>query len=133
MLEYTHRDRRAHRDVNRALWTVLGVSVGLVGLAMAVPISLVGILAVLALTVVGAAYVGWSDRLLAEYASDLRHAQEGSVAHGFARVEASSTVGLDRDHTMPPSRSPHVRRRPRAGRTEELDPPLPSGSDPDQD
>ena len=132
MLDYTHRDRRAHRDLNRALWTVLGVSVGLIALAMAVPISLVGLLAVLALAVVGAVYVGWSDRMLGDYSSDLRHAQEGSDAHGFAWVEASSTVGLDRDHTMPPSPSPHVRRRPRAGRGEESDPPLPGESDPNQ-
>jgi hypothetical protein len=130
--DYTHRDRRAHRDVSRALWTVLGVSVGLIGLAMAVPISLVGLLAVLALAVVGAGYVGWSDRMLGDYSSDLRHAREGSDAHGFARVEASSMVGLDRDHTTPPSPSPHVRRRPRAGRAEEPDPPLPGESDPNQ-
>jgi len=132
VVDFTHRDRRAHRDVDRAVWTVLGASVGVIVLAMALPTPFVGISAVVALSVLGAVYVGWSDRLLDDYASDLRHAQEGSVDHGFARAEAGSTVGLDRDHTAPPSPSPHVRRRPRAGRNEEREPPPSSGSDSDQ-
>ena len=129
MLEYTHRDRRAHRDVHRALWTVLGVSVAAIVLAMAVPIAIVGISVVVALLVLGAVYVGWSDRLLDDYASDLRHAREGSAAHGFARAEAGSTVGLDRGRETTRAPSPHVRRRPRAGRSEETEPPHPSGPD----
>ena len=119
MLDFTHRDRRAHREVDRALWAVLGVSVGMIAFAMVVPTPVVGILVVVALSVLGAACVAWSERMLDQYAADLRHAQEGSLAHGFARVEASTTVGLDRDHGTPTSPSPHVRRRPRAGRSEQ--------------
>ena len=131
MLEFTHRDRRAHRDLNRAIETVLGVSVGLIALAMALPTEFIGILAVVGLAVLGVAYIGWSDRMLAQYASDLRHATDGSPTRGFVRAEVGGAVGLDREE-LPPSPSPHVRRRPRAGRTGERDEPLASGSDPDQ-
>ena len=131
MPEYSHRDHRAHREVDRALWTVVGLSGGLVGLAMAVPVPFVGIVAVVGLAVLGLAYLGWSDRMLGQYASDLRHTQEPSTAHGFARAEASSRVQLDRDAERYRSASPHVRRRPRADRSEERDVPLPSGSDSD--
>ena len=131
MLEFTHRDRRAHREVDRAVWTVLGISVGLIVFGMALPTEFIGILVVVALAVLGAAYVGWSDRMLAQYVSDLRHAQEGSPLHGFVRAEAGVMVGLDREE-MPPSPSPHVRRRPRAGRTGAGEETRSSGSGPDQ-
>ena len=132
MLEFTHRDRRAHREVDRAVWTVLGLSVGLIGLAMALPTEFIGILAVVALGVLGAAYLGWSDRLLAQYASDLRHAQADSSYRGFVRAEAGVMVGLDREEDLPGAPSPHVRRRPRAGHHEEREDALASGSEADQ-
>jgi len=130
--EFTHRDRRAHREVDRAVYTVLGISVGVITLAMAIPAEFVGILAVVALGVLGVASVGWSERMLAQYASDLRHAQDDSAPRAFVRAEAGVTVGLDREDGMPPSPSPHVRRRPRAGRHEQRDDGRPNSSDPDQ-
>ena len=132
MPEFTHRDRRAHRDVDRAIFTVLGLSVALIGLAIAVPLEFVGILVVVALGMLGLASLGWSDRMLAQYASDLRHAQDDGSPRGFVRAEVGVTVGLDREAEMPPAPSPNVRRRPRAGHHEDREAALPSGSDPDQ-
>ncbi|HYB78557.1 MAG TPA: hypothetical protein VEG66_02200 [Thermoplasmata archaeon] len=132
MLEFTHRDRRAHRDVDRAIGTVLGISVALIGFAMVFPSEFVGILVVVALGVLGVACMGWSERMLAQYASDLRHAQDASSPRGFLRAEVGVTVGLDREEEMPPSPSPHVRRRPRAGRTESREESRSGASDADQ-
>jgi len=111
-MEYTHRDRRAHRDVGRAFWVMVGVSLGLTGLAFAVPLPFVGVASVVALAVTGAVYIGWSDRLLASYATDLRLARDGGDRRDFLRVEASSAVGLERSAGAPSGRSPNVRRRP---------------------
>ena len=130
MSGYTHRDRRAHRDVGRAFWAIVGISLGLTGLALAVPLPLVGVTAVVALGVLGAVYVGWSDRLLSSYTNDLRQAREGSATDGFLRVEVGTAVGLDRDRRSP-SPSPHARRRARGVRGDEADPALPAGSDSD--
>ena len=132
MPEYTHRDRRAQREVDRAVYAVLGVAAGLIGLAMALPVEFVGLLAVVGLGVLGLASLGWSDRLLAQYASDLRHAQDERSPRGFVRAEVGAPVGLDRESEVPPSPSPHVRRRPRAGHHEEREGALPSVSDSDQ-
>ena len=132
MFGYSHRDRRAHHDVGRAFWTVVGISLALTGLALAVPLAWVGIAAVVALGGLGAAYVGWSDRFLASYVDDLRLAREGSVKDGFLRVEAGSTIGLDRDLRSPASRSPHARRRSPGVRGEDAEPSLATGSESDQ-
>ena len=132
MPEFTHRDRRAHREVDRAVFTVLGVSVGLIGLAMAFPLEFVGILVVVGLGMLGLASVAWSDRTLAEYASDLRHAQDGASPRGFVRAEVGATVGLDREAEMPRAPSPNVRRRPRAGHHEDREAALPAGPESDQ-
>jgi len=131
--DYTHRDRRAHRDVGRGFWAVVGISVGLTGIAIVVPISYVGLAVVVALGVLGAAYVGYSDRLLASYGSDLRQVRDGSVSDGFLRAEVGSPVGLDRDGTSPMSLSPHARGRPSASRENDPEPTRPAaGSDSDQ-
>lgn len=132
MSDYTHRDRRAHRDVERALWVVVGISLGLTGLALGVPLPIVGTTAVVALGVLGAVYIGWSDRILTSYADDLRGARDGSAINGFRRVEVVSTVGLDRDARPSTGPSPHTRRRARGVRAEDPDPPLPAGSEFDQ-
>ena len=132
MSEFTHRDRRAHRDVDRAIFAVLGFSVGLIGLAMIVPAEFVGILAVVALGMLGLASLGWSDRMLAQYASDLRHAQDDRSPRGFVHAEVGVTVGLDREAEMPPAPSPNVRRRPRAGHHEDREAVLPASTDSDQ-
>ena len=115
MTDFTHRDRRAHREVGRAFWTVLGLSLGLTGVALAVPLPYAGLVAVVGLGVVGAVYLGWADRTLARYASDLRQTQDGTATDGFVRAETGTAVGLDRDGSAVPSPSPHVRRRSRSG------------------
>jgi hypothetical protein len=132
VVDYTHRDRRAHREVTRAFWTVVGVSLGLTGLALGVPVPYVGLAAVVALGVLGAVCVGWSDRLLSSYVGDLRRAWEGTEVDGFLRVEVASPVGLDRDARSRASPSPHARRRGRGVREEEREPSSAAGSDPDQ-
>jgi len=132
--DYTHRDRRAHRDVGRAFWTVVGVSVGLTGLAMVIPVTIVGILAVLGLAVLGSVYLGWSDRMIAGYARDLHGALEGTMTDGFVRAETVTVVGLDRGSDSPRSLSPHSRRLSRAAPTDSRDPEASAsgGSESDQ-
>ena len=111
MSDFSHRDRRAHREVSRALWTVVGVSAGLTAVAVELPWPLVGIASVVAMGVLGLVYLGWSDRMLDGYASDLRHARDGTSTDGFVRAEIASPVGLYRDARLPTSPSPHSRRR----------------------
>lgn len=122
MSDYTHRDRRAHRDVGRAFWAVTAVALALTGLALGVPLPFAGIAAVVALGALGAAYVGWSERMLADYANDLRLAREGGATGGFVRAEAAMPVGLYRDVGGPTSPSPHTRRRTVDTRRDENDP-----------
>ena len=110
MTDFSHRDRRAHREVNRAFGAVLGVSAGLIVFALVIPLPYSGVAAVVAMSVLGAVYVGWSDRTLDRYTEDLRAAAEGSRSTGFARAETASPVGLYRDGRGPVSRSPHSRR-----------------------
>jgi hypothetical protein len=129
---FTHRDRRAHRDVGRAFWTVLGMSLALTGVALWLPLPYAGITAVIALGTLGAVYVGWADGLLEGYVGDLRRAQEGTEIDGFRRVEASSSVGLSRDERSPTSPSPHARRRVRSHRDATDTSPVPPGPDSDQ-
>jgi len=130
--DYTHRDRRAHRDVRRAFWTVVGVSLGFTGLALLVPLPFFGLGAVVALGVLGAGCVAWSERMLGSYTNDLRRAREGEDVDGFLRVETRSMVGLDRTVGGPTTASPHSRRRPRGTADHEQEPPARAGSDRDQ-
>jgi hypothetical protein len=111
VIDYSHRDRRAQRDVSRALGTVIAVTVVLTAGALLLPLPYVGIAAVLALAVLGAAYLGWSERTLSSYATDLRRAREGQEIDGFLRVEVTTEVGLERPVGRPTSPSPHARRR----------------------
>ena len=112
---------------------MVGVSVGLTALAVAVPIPYVGLAAVVALGVLGAVYLGYSDRLLTSYGSDLRQAYDGSVTDGFLRAEVGSRVGLDREETSRAALSPHARRRSRSSQANPPDPSRPAaGSDSDQ-
>jgi hypothetical protein len=110
-MEYSHRDRRAHKDVGRAVGTMVGAILLLIGIGLVVPLPFVGIAAVVALGVLGAAYLVWSEGMLASYSSDLRLALEGGETDGFTRVEVTTTVGLERDVGQPTSLSPHSRRR----------------------
>ena len=112
MIDYTHRDRRAQRDVDRALATLAAAIAALTGLALLVPLPVLGLGVVVALGVAGAIYLGWSERLLSTYSSDLRLAREGRAADGFLRAEVASAVGLDREADGPRVPSPHTRRRP---------------------
>jgi hypothetical protein len=116
--DFSHRDRRAHREVNRALWATTGITLGLIVIALVIPYTVVGLSAVVALGVVGVAYIAWGERLLDRYTSDLRDAREGILADGFVRAEMASPVGLNRDARSPASLSPHSRRRSRATDTE---------------
>jgi len=109
--DFSHRDRRAHREIDRAFWTIVALALGLTAFALEVPTPLGAIAAVVALVVVGGVYLGWSDRLLASYANDLRDALEDRSTDGFLRAEVASPVGLDRPRGRPTAPSPHVRRR----------------------
>jgi len=120
-MEFTHRDRRAQRAVSRVFYGVVGATVALVGLGLEIHLGYAGLVSVIALGLLGAGYVAWSDRFLEEYARDLRTGAEGAATEGLLRVELRSPVGLDRDIGRPTERSPHSRRRPPATpvRTEE--------------
>jgi hypothetical protein len=118
--------------VGRTFWAVVGISLGLTGLALAVPLPFVGIVVVVALGVVGAVCVAWSDHLLSGYANDLAGVREGTAEDGFVRAEAATPVGLDRESRASRSPSPHSRRRPAGPREDAGDAPLPSSSDSDQ-
>lgn len=129
MADYTHRDRRAHRDVRRAFWSVVGASLGLTSLAMLVPLPLIGLGAVVALGILGAVCMAWSERVLGSYTNDLRRALEGGEVDGFVRVEVRSTVGLDRTVGGRTSPSPHSRRRPRGTSEDDPERTAPAPSD----
>jgi len=123
---YSHRDRRAHRTIGKALAVLTGAVGSLVTLAVLAPGSEAPTGAILGLCVVGAVYLGWGDRLLRDYARDLRAVRDGSQRSGFVRAEVVSQVGLARDVGRPTGRSPHSRSRPtdrRNGRDEPLPQP----------
>ncbi len=132
MSGFTHRDRRAHRDVGRAFWTVVGLSLGLTGIALWVPLPYAGIAAVVALGGLGAVYLGWAERTLSSYTEDLRRTRDGAEVDGFLRAEIGSPVGLDRDLRSPASPSPHSRRRSRKDVAEGSEPPHASEPGADQ-
>ena len=99
---------------------MVAAALALTGVGLGVPVPLVGLAAVVALCALGAAYVGWSDGMLASYTTDLRLARDGGSADGFVRVEVGSPVGFDRDVGRPTALSPHARRRyPRTSGDEE--------------
>jgi hypothetical protein len=124
--QYSHRDRRAHRDVRRALWTTVAAIVALTAFGLEVPLPFAGLVAVVALGALGAVYLGWSEGMLASYSDDLRRAREGKESDGFTRAEVGSPVGFERDVGRPTAASPHARRR-YPGTSEEDDPSLPDG------
>lgn len=111
MTEFSHRDRRAHRAVARG-FIALGIAVLSLGvLAFVAPTALVGELAVLGLGVTGLVYLRWSQHELTEYETDLRTATGDTERSSFLRVEARSSVALDRPVGRLTERSPHVRSR----------------------
>jgi hypothetical protein len=132
MAGYTHRDRRAHRDVRRALWTTVAAIVALTGVGLEVPLPFAGLVAVVALGALGAVYLGWSEGMLSSYSNDLRRAREGRETDGFIRAEVGSTVGFERDVGRPTAVSPHARRRYPGTPEGDADPALPDRSDGDQ-
>ena len=110
--DFSHRDRRAHREVNRAFWAVVGASLALTGVALWVPLPFAGIAAVVAMGFLGLGCVVWAERVLEEYTRDLLFARDEQLPRGFARAETATPVGLYRDGEQPWSPSPHSRRRP---------------------
>jgi hypothetical protein len=111
VIDYTHRDRRAQRAVGRVFFGLAGATVALIGFALGVPVRFAGLVSVVALGALGMGYIGWADRFLEEYATDLRTGADGSGTDGFLRVELNTPVGLDREIGRPTARSPHARRR----------------------
>lgn len=111
MTTYSHRDRRAHRTIWRGLGVVGAAVIALSAWVLAAPRAGWGMLGVGGLIVTGGAYVVWSQRLLSEYARDLRAMRDGVVSDGFLRAELGSSVGLDRTIGRPTERSPNARRR----------------------
>jgi hypothetical protein len=89
---------------------MVAAAVALTGVGLEVPLPFVGLTAVVALGVLGAVYLGWSEAMLSSYQTDLRLAREGGAVDGFVRVEVGSAVGFDRDVGRPTALSPHARR-----------------------
>lgn len=116
MVEFSHRDRRAHRDLGRAFGTMAVAILAMTALALVLPFTAIGLAAVVVMGGLGVGYVAWSERMLQGYSRDLRLARDGGVTDGFLRFEMATPVGLDRavGHGTVPS--PHARRRhPGAG------------------
>jgi hypothetical protein len=110
--EYSHRDRRAEREVDRSFYTFVALTLALVAFAVVVPFWLAGWLGVLGLGALGVGYVAWSERFLETYSEDRRLEQEGGRADGLLRAELRSPARPDHDDRRPARRSPHARRRP---------------------
>ena len=111
MSEYSHRDLRAQRDADHAFWTVVGLCVGWTVFAFAAPVPIAGVVGVAALLGVGAGYLVWSERMLADYAADLGRARAGRDASGFLRAEAAAGAEISREGSRSGVASPHARRR----------------------
>ncbi len=105
---YSHRDRRAHRDIDRAAVGMLVAVVGLSALALVAGDADLSLAAIAALAALGGAYALWGNSLLALYRDDLRVAADPEGPAAFARAEVGSSVGLTTPHRAPPS--PHHRR-----------------------
>ncbi|HXQ78867.1 MAG: hypothetical protein WB788_09270 [Thermoplasmata archaeon] len=127
-MEYSHRDRRAERDVDRSFFTLVSLTFALVVFAVAVPYWFAGWLGVLGLGVLGVGYVVWSERFLESYSEDRRTEQEGGLVHGLLRAELRSAARPDRDLHRPTARSPHARRRAPGSREIAEDPAVAPGA-----
>ena len=115
-MAYSHRDRRAHRTVQRGLAALTVTTFLLVLAALLVPVAWVGLLAVVTLGIAGLLAVAWGHLVVAEYSTDLRRYREGAPMDGFARAELSSRFELDRPAGPPSGPSPHRRAGARARR-----------------
>jgi hypothetical protein len=131
VLEYSHRDRRAEREVDRSFLTVVGLTLAFVMFALVVPVPFAGWVGVVALGALGVAYVTWSERFLERYSEDRRVEQEGGSPDGFLRAELRSPARPDREGGWPTARSPHVRRRATGSRVVSNDSPPPPGAETD--
>ncbi len=117
-MAFSHRDRRAHREIERGLGLLAGGILGLSLVAILAPEPWVGLSALLGLVLAGLVAVAWGQRLLIGYARDLRSFREGGPPGDFGRFEAASRIGLERPVGGPSRRSPHSR-GPRAGAPDE--------------
>ena len=131
-MEYSHRDRRAEREVDRSFYTLVAITFALVVFAVVVPFWLAGWLGVLGLGALGVGYVAWSERFLETYSEDRRSEQEGGRADGLLRAELRSPARPDRDIRRPTARSPHVRRRTPESLESADDPSGTAGAQPGQ-
>jgi hypothetical protein len=116
-MEYSHRDRRAHRTVGRGFFLTVAAVAALTLAALVLPGPILGVIAVGSLAATGAVALAWGDRVVTDYATDLREVRDGTIADGFVRTEVESHVGLERTIGRPSERSPHARRRRRGPET----------------
>jgi hypothetical protein len=107
---YSHRDRRAHREVWRMLGILAGGASALALTALWAPGWVVPLGAIAAIIGFGGAVVRWGDRVVEEYESDLLVVREGRQSSGFVRAEVGSQVGLERKASVATGPSPHRRR-----------------------
>ncbi len=110
-MEYSHRDRRAEREVDRSFFAVVALIVAFVAFAVAVPLWFAGWVGVLGLGTLGFGYVVWSERFLESYSEDRRSKQEGGRVNGILWAELRSLARPDGDVGRPMAHSPHARRR----------------------
>ena len=113
MNDFSHRDSRTYRSIWRSFGMIGGGVLGAAVVVMLAPPGGWGFLGVAGLLAGGAAYLFWSSRLLSDYSRELRSYRDGSGTRTFARPEAASRVGLEREIDRPSERSPRSRpRRP---------------------
>jgi len=118
---FSHRDLRAERAVREAFWAVLALVGAFSVLSFVIPSPRLGLATLLGLALVGGGYLVGADRMLREYAGDLRQTRDGDV-HGWLQVEAGHAVEFERPVGLPTQRSPHA--RPPPGHTQPA-PPAP--------
>jgi hypothetical protein len=118
---FSHRDLRAERTVREAFWAVLALVAAVSILTFVAGSPLLGLATLIGLALVGGGYLVGADRILGEYAGDLRQAQDLDL-HGWLQVEAGHAVEFERPVGLPTQRSPHT--RPPSGRTQPA-PPAP--------
>jgi hypothetical protein len=112
-MSFSHRDLRAHRAVDRLIVAVTAGGAAILALAVVVPTPWLGVLAVVALAVVGAASMEVGNAIIQGYEDDLRiTATLETDRLGRVGVEVRSSVSHGPPGPSPRRRSPHVRRRP---------------------
>jgi len=110
-MRVSHRDRRVTRDINRAAWGMLGLTLLLGAGALYAPVEAIRFGAVIGMAASGAAYLWQSGVAVRGYLVDVDGVASGAEVPGHVRVEVESDVGYEGTPARFRGPSPHARRR----------------------